>query len=109
MLRGCITEKCKMITVTHYSVTQDCMFIKLHTMYFPSTIVTLLSKVKHCDGKDHNAMLILPVNEFTAASSMYPADVNNPTCTLCCTVFFFLLCNTVKYIYTMTLCDAEVT
>lgn len=66
------------------------MFIKLHTMYFPSTIVTLLSKVKHCDGKDHNAMLILPVNEFTAASSMYPADVNNPTCTLCCTVFFFL-------------------
>lgn len=85
------------------------MFIKLHTMYFPSTIVTLLSKVKHCDGKDHNAMLILPVNEFTAASSMYPADVNNPTCTLCCTVFFFLLCNTVKYIYTMTLCDAEVT
>lgn len=72
-----------MITVTHYSVTQDCMFIKLHTMYFPSTIVTLLSKVKH------NAMLILPVNEFTAASSMYSADVNNPTCTLCCTVFFF--------------------
>lgn len=99
-----------MITVTHYSVTQDWMFIKLHTMYFPSTIVTLLSKVKYCDGKDHNAMLILPVNEFTAASSMYPADVNNPTCTLCCTGFFFLTLQYSQiYIYTMTLCDAEVT